>query len=169
MDESEGSLGLDLLQSLRLAVEHHLPAITSNAEPVWKMFILPGNPHAPVIAISRDSRAGPKVIPVFFVAMENWHLLIQFASSLYQQSGTIVRLWHGVNDTTPPYIVIPAIFTEVADMENFRITVKSILHELELTSHAAWFCEECEVMIKHNGRFYTAHHDHNGFKVVVSS
>ena len=168
MTKSSSVFGLDLLQRLHVAVDQNLPVVTSDAQPTWRIFILPGNPNAPIAAISRDSRAGPKVVPVFFVTMENEDLLMEFASSLYHRSGTVARLWHCVSDATPPYLVIPAMFHELGDLDSFRVVLKSILLELESTSHVAWFCEECEVGITHHRTSYKAISDQNGFRVIGS-
>jgi hypothetical protein len=155
----------DLLRRLHVAVDQDLPVVTINAQPTWKVFTLPGNPNAPITAISRDSRAGPKVVPVFFITMESEDRLMEFASSLYQQSGTVARLWHCVGDATPPYLVVPAMFHELDGLESFRVVIKSILQELESTSLVAWFCE---VMITHHRKSYRAISDQNGFRVVGS-
>jgi hypothetical protein len=52
--------------ALRSAIEEWLPERGEAEQPAWSTLVLPGAASAPVVAISRDPRSGPRLAPVFF-------------------------------------------------------------------------------------------------------
>jgi hypothetical protein len=65
----EDIFGLDLLQRLHEAVDRNLPVTTSEAQPAWKVFMLPRNPDAPETAF----RAMPAFVSRSSLTPARWN------------------------------------------------------------------------------------------------
>jgi hypothetical protein len=118
----------------------------------WKVYVQM-NPSAPVIAISRDPRSGPSLTPVFFIGAHDAETLSSVMQGLFDGTGGKARFRSQPNrEGGTPLLIVPLMY-HLDDPGEFSDAMQAYLEGLEGVS---WFEEPCEVIIKHEGRTYTA-------------
>jgi hypothetical protein len=160
----------EVQERLRAELETRFPVAGKKSEPAWSVFVLQ-NPAAPLVAISRDPRAGDRVAPVFFITARDEKALLAFAESLYGITNGRVKLWHSRKDSTAgsiTYVVVPALFHVDPDVRQFVSVLSGFLEEFSDKHEAAWICEECVVFITHHGKTFRAIGEADSFRVVQS-
>lgn len=143
----------ELNRHLQAELDGRLPS-NRDGDPAWSIFALK-NPAAPIVAISRDPRAGARVTPVFFLTAREENVLLDFAKSLYGASQGRVRLWHWLRGTIT-YVVIPALFHVDPDTKGFISALGALVEDFAACHAAAWICEDCVVTITHHGKTFRA-------------
>ncbi len=152
-----------LLATLREDVQEALPG--AGPEPSWSILSLL-NPKAPILTISRDSRAGPLMVPVFFVAAGSAEDLLSVMKGLHQGTKGLAPLAHQVKGPRLGYfLVIPALY-HMFDVKEFVRTVRAYLDGR--AEQLAWFSENCEIGITQDGKSHHAVPGPDGTLCVLS-
>ena len=137
------------LEQLRDDVNAVLPESNGEPEPGWSIFAI-ANPTAPVISISRDPRAGPRLTPVFFVGAEETRTLDSVMAGLFEGTDRQALLFHQAGREKRPFLIVPLMY-HLTDPSSFSKAMREYLSRLE---DVVWFEEGCELGIEHNGQSY---------------
>jgi hypothetical protein len=157
-------LNTSLLNLLRDDVELAFPASNASDQPSWKVLAL-SNPSAPVVSISRDPRAGPRIAPVLFAAAPSQEVLDSMAMGLNGGTQGRAPLSHQVKGKRlEHFMVVPAMY-HMYSVSQFEEGVGAYLNRPQF-NEAAWFKENCEVLIAHESKTFKAVASTEGVQVL---
>ncbi|MDA7633160.1 hypothetical protein N8766_03550 [bacterium] len=139
-------------RALDADMDKELPVDSGGDEPFWLVLALPGT-SAPIVALSRDPRAGRTVVPVFFVAVDKPAVLTELAKNIPKWSSGKMPLWHEIaGGQTGGFAVFPFLFDRGDDPKMFADVALKLGNIMVSSSiGCAFYVAGCSVMITRDG------------------
>jgi hypothetical protein len=139
-------------RALDADMDKELPVDSEGDEPLRLVLALPET-RAPIVALSRDPRAGRAVIPVFFVAVDKPAALTEVAKCISKWSSGNMPLWHVIpGEQTGGFAVFPFLFDRGDDPKMFTDVALQIGNIIVSNSiGCAFYVAGCSVMITRDG------------------
>jgi hypothetical protein len=133
-----------LSESVKRALDYdigmELPVGSGEEAPSWLVLSL-RDVASPVVALSRDSRVGRAVVPVFFVAVDRPDVLPDLAETISWWSSGKMPLWHVISGrATCGIAVFPFLFDRGDDPRGFVDVAVDLGNLIASTSFGSAFC-----------------------------
>ena len=143
-----------LMASLITDIESAFPLEGKSPEPRSSLFTLPNNPKAPIIAVSRDSRMGPVIVPHLFFACSPVELLRRLISVFYECSRGELALCHmPKGEQTGGFLMFPFLFDRFPSSSRFISVASEAARAMTgLDFLAAHVIMDCHLFIKAEGQ-----------------